>query len=192
MGQRTQIIIQTVSKDGVKANRAYHLQWGFGRIMPLRLMNLFLNDYFKETLDKEYNIANAAKLKDKHKLCDITNEVDFPADFDVTKIKQVKEIFNHFDNNNGGMVIRVTENDPIYHGWNYLVGFVLGYEGCWDYDKEIEIEKPFSRFVSWKEYFEKEGEEFCKDKGFLQMWKGFIRFANIKFIKPTKTNKKNV
>lgn len=183
MGQTTQIIIQTVSKDGVKTNKAYHLQWGFGRIMPLRLMNLFLNDYFKDTWVDGYSIANAAKLGDEHGLCDITDEVEFPDDFDVANIEQVKEIFKHmFNNNNGGMVIRVTEDDPIYHKWNYLVGFVLGYEGCWDYDKEKEIEEPFSRFVIYDEYFKKEGGGFCDDIGFLVMWEGFIKFAGIEFI----------
>ena len=44
----------------------------------------------------------------------------------------------------------------------------------------------------YKCIFEKEGGEFCENKGFLQMWRGFIKFGNIKFIKPTKTNKKNV
>lgn len=156
MGQRTQMLIQTVNNKGEKKNRLYHFQWGFGRTMFLQLMDLYLSDYFKDCFQKDYSV------------------------------------FEHCDNNNGGMVIQVTEDEVDYHRFNYLVGLVLGYEGCWDYDKEIEIEKPFSRFVSWKEYFEKEGEEFCKAKGFLQMWKGFIRFGNIKFIKPTKTNKKNV
>ena len=46
--------------------------------------------------------------------------------------------------------------------------------------------------VDYHGFFEKEGGEFCENKGFLQMWRGFIKFGNIKFIKPTKTNKKNV
>ena len=190
MGQRTQMLIQTVNNKGEKKNRLYHFQWGFGRTMFLQLMDLYLSDYFKDCFQKDYSVFDVTKLT-KHAY-DITNEVDIPEDLDINNIEQVKSIFEHCDNNNGGMVIQVTEDKVDYHGFHYLIGLVLGYEGCWDYDKEIEIEKPFSRFVSWKEFFEKEGGEFCENKGFLQMWRGFIKFGNIKFIKPTKTNKKNV
>lgn len=192
MGQRTQIVIQSVDKSGVTTNKVYHLQWGNGRIMPLHLMRLFMKDYFKDIFENNYNIANRADISDGIKIHDITNEAMFPDNFNIKNIKQVKELFKHFDNNNGGMVIRINENDPTYKPWDYLVGFVLGHEECWDYVNKVDIEESFSRFVSWKEYFEKVGGKYCQDKDFLRMWNGFIKFVGIKFIRPTRVKKENV
>lgn len=151
MAQRSQMLIQTVNNKGEKKNRLYHLRWEVGRTMFLQLMDLYLSDYFKDCFQRDYSVFDVTKLT-KHAY-DITDEVDIPEDLDINNIEQVKSIFEHCDNNNGGMVIQVTEDKVDYHGFHYLVGLVLGYEGCWDYDKEIEIEKPFFKICFLERIF---------------------------------------
>lgn len=45
MGQRTQILLQTVDKQGQVQNRIFHEQWGYGKVMPMELLNLLTNLY---------------------------------------------------------------------------------------------------------------------------------------------------
>ena len=181
MGQRTQMLIQTVNNKSEKRNRIYHFQWGFGRTMFLQLMDLFLSDYFKDVFKKNYSVFDVTRLTKK--AYDITDEVEIPENLDVTDIEQIKSVFKQCDNNNGGMVIQVLESDTDYEGFGYKVGLILGPKETWDYENETEIEKPFSRYVSYQEYFEKAGGKFCTEPSFAKMWQGFIEFAEIEFLK---------
>ena len=45
------------------------------------------------------------------------------------------------------------------------------------------IEEPFSRYVSYQEYFDKAGGQFCRVPSFVKMWEGFVEFAEIKFLR---------
>ena len=181
MGQRTQMLIQTVNNKGKQKNRLYHFQWGFGRTMFLQLMDLYLSDYFKDCFQRDYSVFDVTKLT-KHAY-DITDEVDIPEDLDITDIEQIKKVFKQCDNNNGGMVIQVNENVSSYSAFNYKVGLLLGREETYDYENDKSIEEPFSRYVTYQEYFDKAGGQFCRVPSFVKMWEGFVEFAEIKFLR---------
>ena len=181
MGQRTQMLIQTVNNKGEKKNHLYHFQWGFGRTMFLQLMDLFINDYFKDTFKRGYSVFDVTRLTNK--ASDITEEVEIPEDLDITDIEQIKKVFKQCDNNNGGMVIQVNENDPSYSAFNYKVGLLLGSEETYDYENDKISEEPFSRYVSYQEYFDKAGGQFCGVPSFVKMWEGFVEFAEIEFLR---------
>jgi len=76
------------------------------------------------------------------------------------------EYFNMTDNNNGGMLIEITQKydedgKPKNYGdmFDIKIGFVLGYEECYYYNPaladSVQIENPFERLVSIQEYMEK-------------------------------------
>ena len=176
MAQRTQMLIQTVNNKGEKKNRLYNFQWGFGRTMFLQLMDLYLSDYFKDCFQRDYSVFDVTKLT-KHAY-DITKDTDIPEDLDITDVEQIKKVFKQCDNNNGGMVIQVNENNLSYSAFNYKVGLLLGSEETYK-----SIEEPFSRYVSYQEYFDKAGGYFCGLPSFVKMWEGFVKFAEIEFLR---------
>ena len=49
MGQRTQIILQRVNKQGEKSTQVYFMQWGIGRMMFLHLISLAQADFFRKS-----------------------------------------------------------------------------------------------------------------------------------------------
>lgn len=181
MGQRTQVILQKVNNQGKKDNKVYHFQWGFGRTMFLQLMDLFITDYFKDTWEKSYSFFEDIVLKER--ATDITQEVDFPKNFDASDIEQVKSIINQCHNNNGCMVIQLFESERQYETSNFKIGLLLGSESLLDINTNEYTEEPLSRFVSVEEYWDKEGGEFARDVNFQNMFKSFIQFAGIEILK---------
>lgn len=73
MGQRTQILVIRENNKGKQKSRFYHHQWGFGRNMYHAVMDVYLNDYNKETFEKGYDFLNQPTFTTfGKKLSDIT------------------------------------------------------------------------------------------------------------------------
>ena len=176
MGQRTQMIIQRVNNKGMKRTDIWHLQWGYGRQMYLRLMALLIQDYFKDTFQEGYdfldNSKEVAKMTHAEDMSDefgdeekrILNELDF------ADARKVGEVFSSMcDNNNGGVFIRITENETDYRESKIEFAFMQGRESGGRYDKFITLEK----------YGKVEGENYA-DKEFIAMFKSFVTYFDMK------------
>lgn len=86
---------------------------------------------------------------------------------DVFNVDTIKEYAKRTDNNNGGMIIELTQKfyeesgKPKTYGdcLDIKISFVLGYEECYFYhdklSKSVLIEEEFSRLVNSKEFIEK-------------------------------------
>lgn len=189
MGQRTQVLV--IKENNKKQKKCYffHYQWGFGRVMYMGLMDLFMQDYNKETFDRDYNFLDC-KFGTNKKFYDITNEVPQKVldAVDVKNFDTIKAVFEHGDNNNGGMVVYIKENKTEYHGSRFKVGFLLGYEDTeGEYEGEIYNEgndkEAFARWLSPEEYGRMNGGNEYSDKQFVAMFKKFCRYFGIKFFK---------
>lgn len=174
MGQRTQMIIQRVNNKGEKRTEVWHLQWGYGRIMYLNLMGLLIQDYFKETFEKDYSFLNGNdKIKPALRPYDITHEFSAEQlnelnELDFSEPAKVGDILRCCNNNNGGCFVRITEDEKEYHNAHIQFAFMTGYESGGAYDK----------FVTLEEYAKKEGFEYTKG-GFIPMFKKFISYFDI-------------
>lgn len=163
MGQRTQVLLQVIDKDNKQKNRVYHFQWGFGRVMPLHLIDLFITDYFTDTKDEKYSIFNNHKLKEN--ALDITKRLPkkLLASIDIDNMEQINNVFDYCDNNNGAMVIQVREKHDDDN--QFTIGFLLTTN--------------FSTYVSPKEYMEKNGGSQYSDSGFAELFESFIKYFKI-------------
>ena len=61
--------------------------------------------------------------------------------FDFNQLNECREVLSHCDNNNGAMVVVITEDARDYYHPKYKLGFLLGPE-------DVEGEPPFSRWVT--------------------------------------------
>lgn len=179
MGQRTAILVKRNFKDGTSETRLIHYQWGFGKTMVAHFMQEFLKsqynynpynktlkNYFKFDTRKNYTYKKSKK------------------NVNVWDIETVQKWFDITDNNNGGMVVEITEEDSKYSFrlQDVKIGFLLGYEEC-EYDeetREIIGEKPFERFVSSDEYMRRTGGERHCPKIFRLSFNGFCEAFGIK------------
>jgi hypothetical protein len=185
MGQRTQVIVQTIDKANVKKVRVYHIQWGFGRIMPMELMALVIRSMRKNTWNKSYNFHKMHKLNQDgaSSTHDVTKEtaeylkVDGKNinDLDVRNIKDVKSIFSHCDNNNGLMVVEIKEGEMEYDQCNFSVGFLLGWE---------QSNKPCTKFITPRQYMNK-FTNYCTED-FIQQFELFCKHFEVGQIKNEK------
>ena len=112
--------------------------------------------------------------------------------------------FNQTDNNNGGMLIEVTQKynedgSPLNYGdwYDLKIGFVLGNEEC-DYSDEklngwIEIENPFERIVSAEEFMIKTCGSSYEEMGvpeFLKAFKIMLKLFGVEQVIDRKGKKK--
>ena len=54
MGQTTQVLVIKENNEGVKKATFFHNQWGYGRVMYLGFMDLFMQDYAKAITSESY------------------------------------------------------------------------------------------------------------------------------------------
>lgn len=192
MGQRTQVLIVKKHNNGKKTYKFCHLQWGYGRQMYLTMMDLFINDYFKDTFKRDYSYDDVMpdSVFDREgsrgwEYKKIPSEVFDNLNLD--DLATVKALFDYGDNNNGGMVIEMTEAEESYRKSDFTIGFLLGWEDAYTYDEEnpnkrIEIEPPFSRWLTPQEYGEMNGGSNFSDPLFVKMFDDFCEYFGIKRI----------
>ena len=105
MGQRTNLLLQIEGRSGARLNKVYHLQWGYRRYLPMAFLHLLSGRYFKPV------------KKDIFQFCTESLELDGLtsidkdwSEFNFNKLKDCQKALDHCDNNNGAMVVVVTEN----------------------------------------------------------------------------------
>ena len=131
MGQRTNILLQIEGRCGARMNRVYHLQWGYRKYLPMAFLHMLSSRYFKpektdifEFFSKSLDLDGITML-----------ERDW-SKYDFNKLEDCQEVLSHRDNNNGAMVVVVTEDTRDYVYPKYKLGFLLGPE-------DVEGESPF-------------------------------------------------
>ena len=142
MGQRTNLLLQVEGRSKARLNRVYHLQWGYHKYLPMAFLHLLSSRYFKPEKTDIFEFYTQS-LKPLDGL-DLVDCFDW-SKYDFNHLKDCQEALSHCDNNNGAMVVIITENAKDYYFPKYTVGFLLGQE-------HLEGEPPFSRWVTTEEY----------------------------------------
>ena len=201
MGQRTQIIVIKENNKGEVRKTVWHHQWGFGRIMYLALMSLYIGDYNKDTWAEGYDFFNTS-FPLIPKLINVTDEVpkDILEQANVNDLASIRQVIDYCDNNNGAMVVYIKENPTEnYLTSQFKVGFLMGledeyYTSTYDnktYNKRNIGEKPFSRWLTPVEYGRINGGNKYSDENFIEMVYKFCEYFEIDTIKEDKPVEEN-
>ena len=110
MGQRTQVLVIKENRKGERRCTFLHNQWGFGRSMYMALIDMYLQDYHKDTCSRGYNFLKPVLVATDDNFYDITDEVPTKVLEDVNpdRFATIKRVFDFGDNNNGGMVFNAS------------------------------------------------------------------------------------
>ena len=201
MGQRTQIIVIKENNKGEVRKTVWHHQWGFGRIMYLALMSLYIGDYNKDTWAEGYDFFNTS-FPLIPKLINVTDGVpkDILEQANVNDLASIRQVIDYCDNNNGAMVVYIKENPTEnYLTSQFKVGFLMGledeyYTSTYDnktYNKRNIGEKPFSRWLTPVEYGRINGGNKYSDEDFIEMVYKFCEYFDIETIKEDKPVKEH-
>lgn len=201
MGQRTQIIVIKENNKGEVRKTVWHHQWGFGRIMYLALMSLYIGDYNKDTWAEGYDFFNTS-FPLIPKLINVTDEVpkDILEQANVNDLASIRQVIDYCDNNNGAMVVYIKENPTEnYLTSQFKVGFLMGFEdeyctSTYDnktYNKRNIGEKPFSRWLTPVEYGRINGGNKYSDENFIEMVYKFCEYFKIETLKEDKSVEEN-
>lgn len=108
MGQRTNLLLSTENKAGARLNKVYHLQWGYGKTMPIMLLNILSGQYIGVGKEKQDFFTSVIPKTD-----DISElQRDFSC-FDFTRLEDCQKVLHHCDNNNGALVLCIKERGDI-------------------------------------------------------------------------------
>ena len=201
MGQRTQIIVIKENNKGEVRKTVWHHQWGFGRIMYLALMSLYIGDYNKDTWAEGYDFFNTS-FPLIPKLINVTDDVpkDILEQANVNDLASIRQVIDYCDNNNGAMVVYIKENPTEnYLTSQFKVGFLMGledeyYTSTYDnktYNKRNIGEKPFSRWLTPVEYGRINGGNEYSDEDFIEMVYKFCEYFEIETLKEDKSVEEN-
>ena len=200
MGQRTQIIVIKENNKGEVRKTVWHHQWGFGRIMYLALMSLYIGDYNKDTWAEGYDFFNTS-FPLIPKLINVTDEIpkDILGQANVNDLASIRQVIDYCDNNNGAMVVYIKENPTNYMTSQFKVGFLMGledeyYTSTYDnktYNKRNIGEKPFSRWLTPVEYGRINGGNKYSDENFIEMVYKFCEYFKIETLKEDKSVEEN-
>ena len=201
MGQRTQIIVIKENNKGEVRKTVWHHQWGFGRIMYLALMSLYIGDYNKDTWAEGYDFFNTS-FPLIPKLINVTDDVpkDILEQANVNDLASIRQVIDYCDNNNGAMVVYIKENPTEnYLTSQFKVGFLMGledeyYTSTYDnktYNKRNIGEKPFSRWLTPVEYGRINGGNKYSDEDFIEMVYKFCEYFEIDTLKEDKPVEEN-
>lgn len=213
MGQRTAILLKKNYGNNRSTITLIHHQWGIGKTMPALLMQEVLKSAYP--MDRSLSYIDTHKMKEEKKLPidyfytfePLSNEYNNYITNKEVKTDDVDEDIwrpevrirygNMTDNNNGLMLVEVTQNydsngEPQNYGnmFSVKVGFTLGYEetSFWhNHLKEsIQIEPNFVRLVSMEEYALRtygSSEKICKyTKKFVKACRTFMELEDVEEI----------
>ena len=120
MGQRTNLLLQVEGRSGARLNRVYHLQWGYRKYLPMAFLLLLSSRYFKpEKTDIFEFFTRGLDLDSLDMIERDWNKYDF------NNLDECQEALSHCDNNNGAMVVVITEDARDYYHPKYKLGFLL-------------------------------------------------------------------
>ena len=144
MGQRTNILLQIEGRSGARLNRVYHLQWGYYKYMPMAFLHLLSSRYFRRcTMDIFEYYTSVLKLDG---IIDIGKEWGC---YDFNKLMDCQNVLSHCDNNNGAMVVVITDGSRDIDFPSYKLGFLLGPE-------DVKNECPYARWVDLQEFLKRQ------------------------------------
>lgn len=159
-----------------------HDQWGIGRVMPFDILAFIQSVIYKKPFKKlRSDFTKEQFLQSRY---DVSDEITMLPDrktFYMFDIDNVKNIFSHEDNNNGGAVIEVLIRDEF--DYDITIGFMEGYE---------ESNKPFTKYVEpckWivKTYgYNKECYDRCMD--FFNGYKNICKSFGVEHVIGTASN----
>jgi len=200
MGQRTQVLVIKENNKKERKVTFLHHQWGFGRMMYMALMDMFFQDYYKDTFKRGYSFLTPAAVATSSRFYDCTDEVPTKVleDVDPDNFASIVRVFDYGDNNNGGLVIYIKEKKKVYDTSNFKIGFLLGWEDtyckCED-GEEINVghdENAFLRWLTPEEYGKMNGGSDYSDEKFVRIFMRFCRYFGIKFFKNISTPEENL
>lgn len=171
MGQRTNLLLSMENKAGARLNKVYHLQWGYGKVMPIMLLNILSGQYIGVSKEKQNFFASVVPKKD-----DIFElERDYSS-FNFTRLDDCQKVLHHCDNNNGALVLYIKERNAIYRLQDVKYGFLLGPEDL------PNDETPFSRWVTLEEFLTRQPRYEEIDIFFARIFSQMMQFFNAKSI----------
>lgn len=208
MGQRTQIIYQKVANNGQKTTKIYHLQWGYGRQMPLHFMRLVIDDYLKKaTFAKYYNFlsedvipmhftehddeskffmgrpAYIEKRLIEEELTDKEREELLEW---LSEAKDFVEFLKVCDITDAKQVARLLDKCDNNNG----AMLIQAHEGKYEYDRATfiigfmfgyeDFNNAYDKIVSAEEYLSKHGGSEYSDEEFRKMFKDFCNYFGVK------------
>lgn len=200
MGQRTQVLVIKENNKKERKVTFLHNQWGYGRKMYMALMDMFFQDYHKDTFKRGYSFLSPAEVATSSSFCDCTDEVPTKVleNVDPNNFASIVHVFDYGDNNNGGLVIYIKEKKTEYSTSNFKIGFLLGLEDTYrkyENGEEINVghdEKPFLRWLTPEEYGKMNGGSNYSDEKFVRIFMRFCRYFGIKFFKNISTPEENL
>lgn len=201
MGQRVQVLVIKENKKGERKSTFFYHGWGIGRAMYFGLLDLFMQDYYKDTFRKGYDYLSPARFGTSEKYSDITANVPRKVleDIDPDQFATIAHVFDWGDNNNGGMVVYMKENKEYdYYTSDFKVGFLLGPEDThcvYDNGEEFNIgndDESFARWLTPEEYGKMNGGSGYSDEEFVKIFNDFCRYFEITFFENTTTMEQNI
>lgn len=171
MGQRTNILLSIENKDGARLNKVYHLQWGYGKIMPVILLNILSGQYIGVGKEKQdFFISVVPQTDEVYEL-----QRDYSS-FDFTQLEDCQKVLHHCDNNNGALVLCIKELEALFRLQDVKYGFLLGPEEL------PHNEAPFSRWVTLEEFLTRQPRYEEIDIFFARIFNQMMQFFNAKSI----------
>ena len=200
MGQRVQVLVIKENKRGERKATFFHHQWGIGRAMYFGLLDLFMQDYYKDIFRKDYNYLNRPRFVTNEKYYDITDDVPRKVleDINPDDFATMVHVFDWGDNNNGGLVVYMKEDKKCeYHTSDFKIGFLLGPEDTHSVyeDEEYNIgndDKAFARWLTPAEFGALNINSDYSDEEFIQIFIDFCKYFEITFFENKTTPEENL
>ena len=206
MGQRTAILLKKNFGNNRSTINLIHHQWGIGKTMLAYLMQEVLKACYPLDRRLEYSYGEDSKLPidNFYTFEPLSNESNnYITNKEVKTDDPNEDIWNRdvrirygnqTDNNNGMMLVEVTQlfNDSgkaetYGHCLDVKVGFVLGYEEVYYYNNRlndrIKLDRTFDRLVSAEEYavrtFDSNPEAIKYTKKFVKAFKTVLELEGV-------------
>ena len=213
MGQRCAILLKKNYKDKSTITLIHH-QWGIGKVLPA----LFLQEVLRSEYQLDRGLSRTWGYEGKEPIDDLytfkplndegnnyITDMEVSKDEDVFSIPVIQKYFRQTDNNNGGLIVEVTQKydeDGRVRTYGDMLdvkyAFILGSEECGTYSslyREYFIyETIFGRLVSAKEFalrtFGGDREEILKaTKKFITSFYGITKLFGVKEVYNKKLEK---
>lgn len=173
MGQRTFILVKKNLGNNESTINLIHHQWGIGKVMPSLFLQEALRCVYPLDRCKSYGGTHPNAVEQEFTFEPLSSSRNYiynqkvkTDEVDVFDIATIQEYAKKTDNNNGGMIVEVTQKfydngEAKTYGdmLDIKISFVLGDEECHFWHKHfnecLDIELPFSRLVSSKEFITK-------------------------------------
>lgn len=185
MGQRTNILLQVINKNGEQRNYIYYSGWGIGRIMPVTVMGYLCKlfnhrrsaaDFFETAqIDHTPDIVNDAAQMEE---CGL----GLPPTIDIDDAGQLRGILSRYHNDNGAIVMQVAETreapggeyrqDHHPRAMAFRIGFMLGPE---------DADCPFSEYIGLDEWCDTVGGDWVTPD-FREMFRLFLSHFSVEIL----------